>query len=64
MPCGLGIVILFAHDIDRSRACYAETVGLPVIAELSGPGFVALRPARGSTPALQDAASVPAGPGD
>jgi predicted enzyme related to lactoylglutathione lyase len=60
MQYGLGIVILFAHDIDRSKAFYTETVGLPVIVEISGPGFVALQPAQGSTLALQDAATAPA----
>ena len=59
MRYGLGIVNLFVRDLERARAFYTETLGLPVIAELSGPAFVALRPAHRSPIALQDTATVP-----
>lgn len=58
MQYGLGIVALFVRDLPRSEAFYTETLGLPKIAELSGPTFVALRPAHGSPIALQDASTV------
>ena len=59
MSYGLGIVNLFVRDLERAKIFYTETLGLPVIAELSGPAFVALRPAHGSPITLQDAATVP-----
>ncbi|MDP9371394.1 MAG: VOC family protein [Chloroflexota bacterium] len=61
MSYALGIVNLFVRDLERAKAFYTQTLGLPVIAELSGPTFVALRLAHGSPIALQSAATVPPG---
>jgi predicted enzyme related to lactoylglutathione lyase len=57
MHYALGIVSLYVRDLDRARAFYTETLGLPEVPELSGPGFIALRPAGGSLIAVQDAAT-------
>jgi catechol 2,3-dioxygenase-like lactoylglutathione lyase family enzyme len=59
MRYGLGIVILYARDLERARHFYTEVVGLPTIEPLSGPGFVAFATAHGSPLAVQDAATVP-----
>ncbi len=59
MHYALGIVSLYVRDLDRARAFYTETLGLPEVPEFSGPRFIALRPARGSLLAVQDAATVP-----
>ena len=57
----LDIVNLFVRDFERAKRFYTETLGLPVIEELSGERFVALRPASGSSITLQDAAALPPG---
>ena len=57
----LGMVILFGRDLAGARRFYSETLGLPVIEELSGESFVALRPASGSSITLQDATTLPPG---
>lgn len=54
----LGFVILYIRDMDKAKAFYTETLGLPVVEELSGPAFVALRPSGGSLLALQDATAA------
>ena len=53
----LGFVILYVHDMDKSKAFYTETLGLTVVEEISGPTFVTLRSAGGSFVALQDKAA-------
>ncbi len=57
----LDIINLFVRDMAGARRFYSETLGLPVIEEISGEGFVALRPASGSSIALQDVATLPPG---
>ncbi len=61
MSYPLDLVNLFVRDIEQARRFWSETLGFPVIQELSGAGFVALRPAGGSIIALQDAATLPPG---
>lgn len=59
MHYSLGIVSLYVRDLGRARAFYTETLGLPEVPELSGPTFVALRPAGGALIAVQDMTTVP-----
>lgn len=61
MSYRLDIVNLFVRDMQGAKAFYTETLGLPVIEEMSDTNFVALRPAAGSPITLQDAATLPPG---
>lgn len=54
----LGFVVLYVHDMERAKAFYTKTLGLTMVEEVSGPAFLALRPAGGSMLALQDIAAA------
>jgi predicted enzyme related to lactoylglutathione lyase len=57
----LGIVIIYVNDLQKSKTFYTEVIGLPVVAEQSGPTFVALMPSEGPMLALEDVSILPAG---
>jgi predicted enzyme related to lactoylglutathione lyase len=57
----LGIVMLYVHDLAKSKTFYTEVVGLPVVPEMSDENFIALAPAQGSLIALENANLLPAG---
>lgn len=59
----LGFVILYVHDMDKAKEFYTQTLGLPVVEEVSGTNFVTVRPSSGSLLALQDAAASVLPPG-
>lgn len=61
MSYTLDIVNLFVRDIQREKTFWTETLGLPLVEEMSSAGFVALRPAGGSLVTLQDVETL--GPG-
>jgi predicted enzyme related to lactoylglutathione lyase len=59
----LGFVILYVRDMDKAKEFYTQTLGLPVVEEISGPNFVTVRPTGGSLLALQDKAASVLPPG-
>ncbi len=59
----LGFVVLYVRDMDKVKAFYTDLLGLTVVAEVSGPTFVTLRPSGGSLLALQDATASLLPPG-
>lgn len=54
----LGFIILYVEDMAKTRAFYADVLGLTVTPEYSGPVFVGFRTPDSSLLALQDKASV------
>lgn len=57
----LGISILFVRDLAAEQEFYAETIGLPYIAEGSGPNFAFFGTAGDAFIALQAMARIPGG---
>lgn len=56
-----GLVSLYTQDVARLKAFYADTLGIPVVDQLSGPAFVFLAPASGTPIAIRDARELPEG---
>src|SRR5262249_61026329 len=63
MNSSLILVSLYVRDLPGAQAFYTEKLGLEVVPQLTGGGFVFLKPARGTPLALQDAAMLPPGTG-
>jgi len=63
MNSSLILVSLYVRDLSGMQAFYREKLGLEVIPQLTGGGFVFLKPASGTPLALQDSAMLPPGAG-
>ena len=53
----LGYVIVYVDDLNKSKAFYAEALGLTVVEAHSGPTFVTLKGESGAAVGLQDNAT-------
>ena len=63
MKSSLILVSLYVRDLPGMQVFYTEKLGLEVVPQLTGGGFVFLKPARGTPLALQEAAMLPPGAG-
>ena len=59
----LNYIIVYVRDMEKLKAFYTEALGMAVVAELSSPTFVTLRPAAGAMIGLQDSKASRLPPG-
>jgi len=59
----LNFIIVYVRDMNKAKAFYSETLGLPIVEAQSGPNFVALRPDGGAMIGLQDKTASQLPPG-
>ncbi len=61
MTYKFGLLTLYYRDVEAAKSFYADTLGIPVVPELTGTGFVFLKPAWGTPIALVNDANFPGG---
>ncbi len=63
MKYRLGMVILHVQDLQRARAFYTDTLGLPIVPEFSDDRFVVVQPAGDAQIGITSAPGAASGPG-
>lgn len=61
MSYGVCIVMLFCKDLEKSKAFYTETLGLPINPNMSSDTFLLIEPSSGPPISLQPVSDAPHG---